>query len=210
MHFGASLFLSKFLFKDQPGILRNTTILQAFDIVLEFGIVCLAEQLLKLSPGLRVQAHSIRFGRISLTYRLLCSFYKGTYGLSLDSFLLLSSGRIHVRSFPLLQIFLGAEPDHFTLLINLIDDKVTESMLECAIQLHETASFGVSLRCSVLVKELDPDIILTKGQVFCDLLLVCEARHYVFGRTRSVLFLFFRFCFNHPFLTIVTQILSYH
>ena len=79
-------------------------------------------------------------------------------------------------------------------------------MLERAIQLHKTASFGVSLCCSVLVKELYPDIILTKGQFCCDLLLVCEARHYVFGRTRSVLFLFFRSCFNHPFLAIVIQI----
>ena len=59
VHFGASHFLSEFFFKNEPGVLRNTTILQAFDIVLESGIVCFTEQLLKLCPGLRVEAHTI-------------------------------------------------------------------------------------------------------------------------------------------------------
>ena len=78
---------------------------------------------------------------------------------------------LQVVRLPLLQVCLGTEPDTFTLLVNLVDDKVTEPVFKSAFQLDKLGRLDDRVR----VKELNADVLLSELEFACDFFLLSHS-----------------------------------
>ena len=122
MDLGSSLLLCELFLKHKPGIPRDTPTFETLDILVESAVVRLAEEFLKLGPGLWIQTHAVRPW---LSASLLGTFLFLLFSRFVGLFCRLSRG-----CSPLLEVLFGSEPDDLAFLIYLIYDKVTEAVFE--------------------------------------------------------------------------------